>query len=43
MIYISIIQTGFRRKSEDLFESVSLTCSICQEKKSEKLTSTGIF
>ena len=30
MIYISIIQTGFRRKSKDLFESVSLTCSIAK-------------
>ena len=26
-MYISIIQTGFKRKSEDLFESVSLACS----------------
>ena len=26
IIYISIIQTGFRRRSEDLFESVPLTC-----------------
>ena len=30
IIYISIIQTGFRRKSKDLFESVSLTCSIAK-------------
>ena len=30
IIYISIIQTGFRRKSEDLFESVSLICSIAE-------------
>ena len=31
MIHINIIQTGFRRQSEDLFESVSLCLNLMLE------------